>query len=94
MTLSIDGYFLVASTFGLFYGYLLYFVVIWYICGHLVYFEAIWYILWSFGIFLGHLFLPVLVYCTKKIWQPWLRSDARSQSYDFRIYSYDAGNKT
>jgi hypothetical protein len=25
------------------------------ICGHLVYCVAIWYILWSFGIFCGHL---------------------------------------
>jgi hypothetical protein len=33
--------------------------------GHLVYFVAIWYILWLLAIF-----LPVLVCCTKKIWQP------------------------
>jgi hypothetical protein len=46
---------------GIFYGHLVYFVVIvviWNIlwsfgvfCGHLVYFGAIWYILWLFGIF-------------------------------------------
>jgi hypothetical protein len=32
--------------FGLFYGYLAYFVAIWY-----TYFVAIWHILWLFGIF-------------------------------------------
>jgi hypothetical protein len=34
-------------------------------CVHLVNFPSIWAILWSFGIF-----SPVLVCCTKKIWQP------------------------
>jgi hypothetical protein len=33
---------------------------------------AIWYILWSFGIF-----LPVLVFCTNKIWQPWSEQSRR-----------------
>jgi hypothetical protein len=44
--------------FGIFCGYLVYFVVTWYIlwlfgilCGYLVYFVVIWYILWLFGIF-------------------------------------------
>jgi hypothetical protein len=36
-------------------------------CGDVEYFMTIWYILlYSFGTF-----LPVLVRCTKKIWQPW-----------------------
>jgi hypothetical protein len=29
---------------------------------HLVYFTAIWYILWSFGIFCGHLYFVVIWY--------------------------------
>jgi hypothetical protein len=55
-------------SFGIFFGYLAYFVVIWYIfwlsgifCGHLVYCLAIWHILWSFGIF-----SPGLVCFTEK----------------------------
>jgi hypothetical protein len=61
---------------------LAYFMTIWCIVRpHWKYFMAIWYILWSFGIFCGHLvyfeviwyilgsfgiFFPVLVSCTKK----------------------------
>jgi hypothetical protein len=54
--------------FGIFFGYLVYFVVIWYIlwlfgifCGYSVYFVVIWYILWLLGIF-----FPVLVGSIKK----------------------------
>jgi hypothetical protein len=57
-------------SFGIFYGHLIYFMVI-------VYFMAIWYVLWSSGIYYSHLvyvpilwsfgiFSPVLVCCTKK----------------------------
>jgi hypothetical protein len=35
---------------------------------HLKYTTAIWFILWPFGVF-----LLIVVYCIKKIWQPWLR---------------------
>jgi hypothetical protein len=52
---------------GVFYGNLEYFTAIWnimwsliyYVCGNLVCFVVIWYI------------SPILVYCTRKIWQPW-----------------------
>jgi hypothetical protein len=39
-------------------GHLEYFVgghLVYFVGGHLVYFVAFWYILWSFGIFYGHL---------------------------------------
>jgi hypothetical protein len=54
---------------GIYYGHLVYSVVIWYIlwsfgifCGHLVYSVVIWYILWSFGIFCGHLVYSVVIW--------------------------------
>jgi hypothetical protein len=61
---------------GIFYGHLVYFVVMWYIllslgkfCGYLVYFFSFWY------------FLP------RKIWQPlWRRSAALSLSLAFFAY--------
>jgi hypothetical protein len=58
--------------FGIFFGYLVYFVAIWYIFGYLVYFVAIWYILWLFGIFFGYLvyFSPFWYCVPRKIWQP------------------------
>jgi hypothetical protein len=47
---------------GAFCGHLVYFT-----CSHLVCFMVIWYILWSLGIFYGHMvYIPVLVCCTKK----------------------------
>jgi hypothetical protein len=43
-----------------------------YFYGHLVYFMAIWYILWSFGIFYGHLICISRFgfVVSRKIWQP------------------------
>jgi hypothetical protein len=45
---------------GVFYGHLAYSTANWYIL-----LMSIWSILWSFDIF-----NPILVCCTKKIWQP------------------------
>jgi hypothetical protein len=74
-------------TFGMFYGHLVCSMDIWYVLwtfgmfyGHLVCSMDIWYvlwtfiyILWTFGISNAHLvyFFLFLVYCYKKIWQPW-----------------------
>jgi hypothetical protein len=41
--------------------------------GLLVYFMDFWYILWLFCIF-----FPFLVFCAKKIWQPWVQVDVFS----------------
>jgi hypothetical protein len=55
--------------FGIFYGPLVFFMVLWYI-----YFMVLWYILWSLGIFYGHLvilnnikynFSTFMIYSTK-----------------------------
>jgi hypothetical protein len=59
-------------TFGQLYGYLANFMDIWSILWILDNSMDIWSILWIFGIFCGNMLytFPVLVCCTKKIWQP------------------------
>jgi hypothetical protein len=65
--------------FGIFFGHLVYFLVIWFIFWSFgMYIFVIWYISWSFGIFLViwyifcHLvyFFPLGYVVTRKIWQP------------------------
>jgi hypothetical protein len=49
-------------------------------------FTQIWYILWSFGIFCGHLvyFFPLLVCCTK-IWQSCLQTFPSLVEHEFNV---------
>jgi hypothetical protein len=74
-------------TFGhlvyLFYGYLVYFMVIWYFlwlfgifCGYLVYFMVIWYIFPVFFIFFCEI-SKVLIFNHVKSWFLWLMPSAR-----------------
>jgi hypothetical protein len=64
----------------------------WYIFGPLVYFTVIPYILWSFGMFHGHLVYYILVYflaiwyvAPRKIWQPCLQGFTFFESKMFSL---------